>query len=154
MVPDIQTSRRNSIPLTGRQKLRLLGDCWTFALFAAITIFFVMAVQRGLTPAPPTLTYVLLAALVLYTAYGAVQSLRDVKSGMALAQEDLLIRSHRRRLRRGGYGIPFGYFEQLGAMRLPPEVYSQHSAGRRYLVIYSPASKVVWSLEPPEERSR
>jgi hypothetical protein len=39
-------------------------------------------------------------------------------------------------------------------MRMTSKAYFQNSPGRRYRVVYSPVSKIVWALEPPDLRSR
>jgi hypothetical protein len=51
-------------------------------------------------------------------------------------------------------GRDFGRFERLGTLRLTSKAYFQNSPGQRYRVVYSPISKIVWALEPPDERVR
>ena len=71
---------------------------------------------------------------------------RDLVSGVALVQEDVLERSWRSR-GASGPNASNGKFEQLGRMRLSSKAYGQGQNGVRYRVSYSPASKIVWSLE-------
>lgn len=91
--------------------------------------------------------------MIVIIGYQAVQHLRDLVSGVAQAQEDLLKRSSRA---RGGYAWSnsCGRFERLGTLWMGLKLYVQHGPGQRYRVVYSPASKIVWAFEPPDPRIR
>jgi hypothetical protein len=105
-------------------------------------------VSWGTYPAPSLPFGLLLVAALLFTGYDALRCLRDLASGVALVQEDLLKRLSRGPRRKGRRGS----FQHLGEMWLTSRVFFQSSPGRRYRVVYSPASRTVWALEPPDER--
>jgi xanthosine utilization system XapX-like protein len=114
---------------------------------------YLFLVGRDVVPPPPPLLSLVLVLVILFLGYQALQRLRDLISGVALAQEDLLNRSYAARSAQGR-GSYFGKFERLGTLRLIPKVHFQNSPGQRYRVVYSPASKIVWALEPPDPRIR
>jgi hypothetical protein len=137
-----------SIPLTVGQKARLLFECLPLPFFV-LALVFVLTILDDITGAPPPVFLPLFLGLVIVmVGWAAVQRLRDVASGVAVVREDLLQRAYHSR--RGQSGNRFrGKFEQLGTLRLTSNAYRQASeANRRYRVYYSPASKIVWSLEP------
>jgi len=140
------------VPLTMGQKARLLARCLPAVAFALMVAGYLVLASRGIIPSPALLFYLFIAVVFLFTGYQALQSLRDLASGFALVQEDLLNRSHR--LRRQGRGTCWGIFERLGRMRMTPKAYFQNSPGQRYRVVYSPASRIVWALEAPDLRIR
>ena len=141
------------VPLTFGQRARLLAECWPVVTVVLVTGGYLYLVSREIVPGPPLLLSLVLLAAFLFTGHQAVQSLRDLASGSALAQEDLLNES-RRSGSGQGRGTCWGVFERLGRMRMVPKVYFQNSPGRRYRVVYSPVSKIVWALEPPDLRIR
>jgi len=142
------------VPLTAGQKARLFAGCLPAVVtFALMVAGYFALVSRAILPRPVALFYVFIVVVLLFTGYQAAQNLRDLLSGSALAQEDLLNRSHRSR-RGKGRGTRWGTFERLGRMQMTPNAYSQGSPGQRYRVVYSPISKIVWTLEPPDARIR
>jgi xanthosine utilization system XapX-like protein len=141
------------VPLTFGQKARLLAGCLPVFTFGLMVAGYLYLVSRSIVPAPPWLLWLVLGAVILLYGYQTIQNLRDLVSGTALVQEDLLNRSYRGRGGQGK-GTCFGTFERLGTLRMVPGAYFQNSPGQRYRVIYSPASKTVWALEPPEARVR
>ena len=133
-------------PLSFTQRARLLSECLPVVFFFVALVFVLTRLQQ-LTGAPPPLFLVLfLCVLILFMGYVAVTSLRDLVSGVALIQEDVLERSWRSG-RRSRSRLFNATFTQLGKMRLTPKAYGQGQNGVRYRVCYSPASKIVWSLE-------
>lgn len=134
-------------PLTFRQKARLCVECLPVLFFTAALIFCATLLD-DLTGAPPPLALLLFLGLVIVvTGWAALNRVRDLAAGIALVQEDLLVRSWRS---RGASTKPFhGQFEQLGRMRLSSKAYGQGQNGFRYRVSYSAASKIVWWLEKP-----
>lgn len=142
-----------SVPLTFGQKARLLAGGVPLVGFSLMVAVYLVLAGRSIVPPPPTLLILLIVVVILFTGYQAVQSLRDLISGIALVEEDLLNRSYRSRSPQGR-GTNFGVFERLGTLRMASKAYFQNSPGQRYRVVYSPVSKIVWALEPPEERSR
>jgi hypothetical protein len=106
-----------------------------------------LTILDDITGAPPPIFLLLfLSFVILVVGWIAIQRIRDLLSGVVLIQDDLLERSWR----SGGSSGPNrfkGKFEQLGTMRLRPKAWSQGQNGARYHVYYSPASKIVWSLE-------
>ncbi len=136
------------VPLTAGQQARLLAGCLPLASMVLMLAGYMFLVSRGIVPPPGPFFYLLFGIVLLFLGYQAIQSLRDLVSGVAQAQEDLLHRSWRSK--RHFYGS----FERLGTLRMIPKVHFQSPAGQRYRVVYSPASKIVWALEPPDQRIR
>lgn len=119
-------------------------DCLPFPFFL-LALVFVVTFLRSITGAPPPLLLILfLAFVVVFMGWVALNRMRDLMSGVALVQEDLL-----RRVSRGRRGRhAFGEFEQLGRFSLTTKAFHQGQPQRRHRVVYSPASKIVWTLEP------
>ena len=136
-------------PLTLLQKARLCVECLPVLFFIAALIFCATLLDdiTG-APAPPALL-LFLGLVIVVTGWAALNRVRDLAAGVALAQEDLLARSWRSRGASGPKAF-HGQFEQLGRMRLSSKAYGQGQNGVRYRVLYSPASKIVWSLEKVE----
>jgi hypothetical protein len=133
------------VPLSFLQKARLLMECLPVLFFTAALIFCATLLD-DITGAPPPLALLLFLGLVIVvTGWAALNRVRDLAAGVALVQEDALVRSWRS---RGASTKPFhGQFEQLGRMRLSSKAHGQGQNGVRYRVCYSPASKIVWLLE-------
>ena len=137
--------QRTEVPLTFFQKARLLLDGLPF-LFLLASLIFTLTLLDNITSAPPpTVLLLLLGFVTLYTGWITIQRLRDVVSGIAVVREDRLKRLWHSRGR--GATHYYGDFEQLGTLRMRANLYVQSSNGARYRVTYSPASKIVWSLE-------
>ncbi len=139
-------SATNHVPLTFGQKARLVVECLP-AVFMLLALIFTLTVLDDITGSPPPIVLPLFLALVfLVVGWDAVNRLRDLAAGVVVVQDDLLERSWRSR--GSGRRHPFhGRFAQLGTMRLSPKAWTQAMNGARYHVAYSPASKIVWSLE-------
>jgi hypothetical protein len=133
-----------SVPLTIAQKARLVLDCVPLVFWGLALVFSVTVLDDILGAPPPTALPLFLGVVLLMVGFTALQRMRDLASGVALVQDDLLQRSHRSR--RGQHC--WGTFAQLGRLSLTPKAYHQGQPGRRHRVAYSPASKIVWSLEP------
>jgi hypothetical protein len=134
------------VPLTFTQQIRLLSGCLPVVFFT-LALAFVLTRFEELTGSPPSLFLILfLCALILIMGWIAVMRLRDLVSGVALLQEDVLELAWRagRTSRSRDY---YGKFTHLGQMRLVPSAYHQGTNGLRYRICYSPVSKIVWSLE-------
>jgi len=139
-------SNIHQMPLTFFQKARLCLECLPVLFFTAALIFCVTLLD-DLTGAPAPLALLLFLGLVIVvTGWAALNRVRDLAAGVALVQEDLLERSWNSRGASGSKAFR-GQFEQLGRMRLSSKAYGQGQNGFRYRVAYSPASKIVWSLE-------
>lgn len=137
---------RRTVPLTLVQKARLLGGCMPTVFFAAV-MFAYVTVLRDIYQAKLELL-AFLAIVVLGTGYYARQRLRDIADGTAIVTEDRLrnilgrgSQRHRRHQHRGE-------FDQLGRLTLMRAAFRNAQSGRRHRVTYSPASRIVWSLEP------
>jgi hypothetical protein len=142
-----------SVPLTSRQKnhLRLEFAPRAIVVLGIVTYLVLLATETLATP-ESWLFWIWLAGLGLLSGHGALRPLRDLRSGIALTREDLL-ESIFLSSGKGG-GRYYGRFEQFGSLRLGPQVDARSPDGRLYRIVYSPASKIVWSLEPPGERIR
>jgi hypothetical protein len=131
-------------PLDFGQKTRLVVDCLPvpgiLALVAAYQIVMTPLVGSG----PPALYIVALIVLVLTgnTAYGR---LRDLQSGVALVTQDRLERVRRSRSPRGRM---YGYFDRLGRIQLTSLAFRESRTGAVHRVVFSSASRIVWSAEP------
>ena len=141
---DLNSIRQASLTFT--QKARLCVECLPVLFFTAALIFCATLLDdiTG-APAPPALL-LFLGLVIVVTGWAALNRVRDLMAGVALVQEDLLIRSWRSRGASGPKAF-HGQFEQLGRMRLSSKAYGQGQNGFRYRVCYSPASKIVWWLE-------
>lgn len=140
------------LPLTFGQRARLLAGCLPVFVLAAMVAAYWLLASRETVPGPVPWFWLLMGGVFLALAYQAFQRLRDLASGVVLVEEDLLNRSWAGRSQ--GRGTYYGRFERLGTLRLVPKAHFQTSPGQRYRVVYSPASKIVWALEPPDERFR
>lgn len=139
-----------TVPLTTGQRARLLAGCVPPLGLGLLVAAYLVPAAMGILPAPRPAFYLLMGVVLLVTGYYALQHLRDLLTGVALAQEDLLVRSYRSRSASGNRAR--GNFEQLGTMRMTPRMQTQHPDGARYRVVFSPNSKIVWALEPPDPR--
>ena len=136
----------NQVPLTFTQTARLLVECLP-VIFFCLALVFVLTLLDDITGAPPSFFLILFLCFVIFVVgWAALNRIRDLISGVALVQEDLLERSWRSRGASGPNAFR-GKFEQLGRMRLSSKAYGQGQNGFRYRVFYSPASKIVWTLE-------
>lgn len=148
----IVTTDPHTIALTFAQKARLLVRGLPLVTFLLLGAGYFLLVERGLIPAPTSLFYLFLGVVILVLGYQTVQALRDVVAGVARVEDDFLNRSYRSGGR--GPGRFVGHFERLGKLRLLPAVHFQNAAGQPYRVVYSPASKLVWQLEPIPHSSK
>jgi hypothetical protein len=136
-----------SVPLTAMQKAWLLKECLPLVFFVVVLGAY-LTVLRGIF-GEPSIPFLLLMGVVLFAVgHRAVQRLRDLFSGAARVQEDVLERVWRPRYSGGGRRNRYGEFATLGRMMMMPKPFMEGGAGQRYRVVYSPASRVVWALEP------
>ena len=141
------TPSTGTVPLTFLQKARLLIDCLP-AIFFVLALVFTLTILDNITGAPPPVALLLfLGFVILLMGYQAVQRVRDLLLGVALVQEDVLKRSWSSRRGTGR----FGEFAQLGTRPLSSKAYHQGRQGWRHRIAYSPASKIVWTLEPLDQ---
>ena len=139
-------STAQEVPLTLSQQIRLLSGCLPL-IFFSLALAFVLTRLEGLTGSrAPLFVILFLCALVLFMGGIAVTRIRDLVSGVALLQEDVLELAWRagRTSRSRDY---YGKFTRLGKLQLVPSAYHQGINGFRYRICYSPVSKIVWSLE-------
>ena len=136
----------HEVPLTVSQKGLLFFDCLPFLFVLALLIFTVTLLDNITGATPPWVLPLFLGLATLYAGWVAFQRLRDLVSGYATVQEDRLVRKWSSRRGQANRQL-YGNYEQLGTLRLQPRAYAHGSNGARYRVTYSPASKVVWSLE-------
>lgn len=142
------TITSSEVPLTSLQKARLLVECLPLLFFSVVFVLCITLIKNITgTPVPP-LVLLFLGFVILVVGWTAVQRTRDLLSGVALVREDVLERAYRS---GGSTRNPFrGRFAQLGTVRLTRGAYSQVSSvgpPNRCRIFYSPASKIVWSLE-------
>jgi hypothetical protein len=137
-------SPNSFVPLTLGQKARLSVGCLPLPFFVLAFAFCLTLFDDIYGMPPPAVLLLFLGFVILVVGWSALRRIRDLASGVALMQEDLLQRSYRSR--RGQH--QWGTFAQLGKLSLTPKAYHQGRLGGRHRVVYSPASKIVWSLEP------
>jgi hypothetical protein len=131
-------------PLTGMNRARLIMDSVPVIFWIAMLIFVVFFLDDIVGQNQSLLLISLFVGLVvLVTGYQAIQRIRDLLSGVAVVEEDVLERSWQSR--RSSH--KFGVFAKLGRMSMTSQAFHQGQRGERYRVAYSPASKIVWSLE-------
>lgn len=148
MTTGVDEVSSDRVPLTMLQKAWLFWGCVPFVVFLIMFAIYVPFVREVLDQQFGTssiFVYLFSGVVLLVLGFQAVQRLRDLFSGVAIAREDVLQRSWR----TGGRGRQFfGNFNNLGKMRLMPNAHFQSQRGVRSRVVYSPVSKIVWSIEP------
>jgi hypothetical protein len=132
----------HTVPLAAWMKGRLVADCWPFIAMLVFLILAVAVLPQFLNV--PVLLPLFLGFVALVLGFQAVQRIRDLISGVALVESDVLERSWRS---RGQGRIFFAKFERMGKLRIMPKAHFQSHNGARYRVTYSPISKIVWTLE-------
>jgi hypothetical protein len=140
--PDAAAPRR--VALTMEQRARLLKECLPAASFIVALIVVPWVPETSTGTSPSKALYAFLIVVIAVCLYSAQQRARDLASGVAIVEEDVLIRTGRSR--RGSHR--WSQLERLGRMRCTPAAYAQGRPGVRHIVTYSPASRIVWSLEP------
>jgi hypothetical protein len=147
LAPGLPADAAQSLPLTAGQRARLIADCAPVVFFVLALLFVLTWLDRIVGSHSPLLP-LFLAFVALVTGYQAVQSLRDLISGVALVQRDKLERSWRSNGR--GTSRRYGTFTALGRLELTSRAFDQARPGSQHLVVYSPASKIVWEARPDE----
>lgn len=134
----------DTAPLTVGQRLRLTADCIPPFFFAAMLILYVTVLRdvfRGIKPA----LVLFLVGVILYLGYESLKSARDLALGVALVRDDTLQRIGRTSPRRGRR---YAVFASLGKLWIRGSGVGDSRGTNRCRVIYSPASRSVWSFEP------
>ena len=138
-----------TVPLSAGQRARLIIEMVPLGFFVLALLFVVLYLPRLTGTAPPVALVLFLGLVVVVMAWVALLRLRDLMAGVALVEDDRLASLIRPRGKSGTQGFR-GRFERLGRMRLSRAAFGQGQVGARYRVFYSPASRVVWALEPLE----
>lgn len=134
----------NAIALTTAQKMRLASSFLPVVFFVVALIFSLTVLPKILGQSVPPLLPVFLVIVLLIVGYEASKSLRDLLSGVAVVEEDELVRLWHS---RGKSNTRYANFALLGRIRMSRTAFNQSHVGQRYRVCYSPASRIVWSLE-------
>jgi hypothetical protein len=132
------------------QRARLIGEILPFIFFVVAFVFSVTLLDDIIGAPPPIALFLFLGVVLLATGYTAFLRTRDLLSGRALVQDDLLVRSRRVGVRGPGRMHCYGEFEKLGKLRIRNKDFVQSHINQRYRVIYSPVSKIAWALESVE----
>jgi xanthosine utilization system XapX-like protein len=135
---------RSTVALTAGQKVRLFGRVVPFVGFGLLALVYLVTVNLGIFPPPALLFYAFIAVVFVLLGYQAFQAMRDILSGVALVEEDILI-SMRHSRTAGNTRV--GKFERLGTLQVSRQAPMAAAQRIKYRVTYSPGSKVVWSLE-------
>jgi hypothetical protein len=132
------------VPLTIGQKLGLAVDCVPLLTFSALAAIYV-TMLRPVVGAPALPSFLVMAAVLLLNGLTTLRRARDIVSGVAVVREDVLERfgrsGHRRR-------SSFGSFATLGRLWMSARVLLPGRKGHRHRITYSPASRIVWNIEP------
>jgi hypothetical protein len=132
------------IPLTSNQKLQLLLGCLPLAAFLVLVAAYFVAAFYGSLPMPSALFYAFLLVILVLFGYQALQRLRDLAAGVALVDEDVLLRSWHASANSNDI---YAKFERLGILQISPKVAPAIKGGTHFRVAYSPASKIAWAVE-------
>jgi hypothetical protein len=133
-----------TLPLTFGQKMRLSWGSLKLAL-VLLPFFFYLRFVPALVGRPGPLFYVLILALVLFVGYDSLRCFRDLKAGVVVVTDDVLVKS---RASRGPGRQFFGEFRMLGKVRMTAKAHFGGRNGAVHRVTYSPISKFVWTAEP------
>src|SRR5689334_13860731 len=98
----------DSVPLTNGQKARLMTGCIPFLAFGLMCILYLIFVP-DIVGTPPPIMLLFMVVVLLVLGYDEVRRLRDLVSGVATVQSDVLVRSWRSRGR--GKAHYYGKFE-------------------------------------------
>ena len=135
--------------LTTREKTRLLFECLPL-VFWMLAFIFVATMLDDIVGSRPPLLLAFVSLILLITGFQAANRFRDLASGVALIREDLLERVGSSRRGAGRQGR----FKELGRLRVAKQAVGSAFFELRYRVYYSPASKIVWRLEPLESSEK
>lgn len=135
---------RSTVVLTAGQKFRLLGRVVPLVGFGLLVAAYLVTINLGFFPPPSLPFYAFIAVVLLFLGYQAFQAIRDILSGVAVVEEDILVSM--RHSRASGNALS-GKFERLGTFRVPRKVGISAAQRIKYRVTYSPGSKIVWALE-------
>lgn len=141
------------VPLTIGQKARLIVDCYPFVIFALIAVASLMVFRASGRAIPAVTGDVVLffsgyVVALFLSGYKAVLRVRDLVSGVALVREDILENVVAFRLPWARRSDHAGEGGQIGMLYLTSGAAVQARGRGRHRITYSPASKLVWSLEP------
>jgi hypothetical protein len=134
------------LPLTAGQRYRLvmlmIVPCVAFLVMVLLYLIFWVP----LVGPPQPLFYPFLLVVLAFTGYDAVRAVQDLRSGLAVRTEDVIIRTWIGR--QPGFLRAQGRLARLGIVRMTSQARLKSVHGFRHRVVVSPASKVVWSTEP------
>jgi hypothetical protein len=133
-----------TVRLTQMQMVRLAVDCLPPCFFLAMLVLYVAVLSDFHGDLKPSLV-LFLAGITVFTGYESLKSARDLTLGVALVREDVLQRIGRTRPTRGRR---YAIFAQLGKLWIRGSGVAESRATNRCRVVYSPASRSVWSFEP------
>lgn len=133
-----------TIPLTLLQKIRLAIDVLPPLFFLTMLVLYV-AVLAPLVGGIkwPLVLFVLI--VIGWTGYDAMKRVRDLRSGVAAVEEDVVQRIGRTGRSRGRR---YAMCARLGRLWIRGADIAHSRTGHRHRITYSPASRIVWSLEP------
>ncbi len=145
MQPDSAGAPGRLVPLTAGQRFRLVTLVAPCVVLAVMVLLF-QAFWVPLAGPPQPLFYLVMAVALAFTGHEALQAFRDLRSGTAIATEDTIRWTWSGR--RPGYLRAHATLERLGRVRITDRARRDVLPGLRHRLVFSPASKVVWSAEP------
>ncbi len=145
MQPSSTAAPDNLVPLTAGQRFRLVTLIAPCVVLAVMVLLF-QAFWVPIVGPPQPLFYLLMAVALAFTGHEALQAFGDLRSGTAIATEDTIRSTWIGR--SPGYLRAHATLERLGRVRLTDRARRDVRTGLRHRLVFSPASKVIWSAEP------
>ena len=144
MHPDRAAAPTELVPLTVGQRYWLVMLIVPCVAFLAMVLLY-LTFWVPLVGPPQPLFYPFLLVVLAFTGYDAVSAVQDLRSGTAVRTEDTIIQTWIGR--QPGFLRAHGRLARLGHVRMTSQARLGSARGLRHHVVYSPASKVVWSAE-------
>ncbi len=142
------------VPLTIEQQNALKGIAWVTAAVSGAVSIGLGTILACIAIAGGTLLvvriFVIICLLIMLPSLGLIAwrvytVALDVRKGMACVHEAHLSRKFTSRRSTHQY---YAVFDTPGTLLLAHDVWEPLEPGRRYLVTYSPRSRIGWLVEP------
>lgn len=127
------------MPLTIGQKARLIGRILLLGFAPLVFIGSFIASSAF----PPLILLLLVGGMIYVWAMDGLRCVQDLWLGVALVEEDLLVGKAKKYR-----SLPAGECARLGHFTLTLQAYAQGRPSWTHRIVYSPATRTIWSLEP------
>src|SRR5687767_12773161 len=114
LYPSVTQAAAETVPLKAWMKARLLSECLPLVSFLILAALMFIFAGNLVAPSQVIIFVVFIAVVTLVLGYQALQRMRDLLSGEALVEDDVLDHSWASRQGR----MFWGKFEGLGRLRL------------------------------------